>query len=75
MRRPRTRTRAASTTTLPSDSIGRDKQLEETIGKGFATGALLKMKWVRLDAHEPSETCILHRPDSCVSATEATGTS
>ena len=73
--RPRFSARVITFVAIYTCSSGRDKQLEEAIAKGFATGALLKMKWVRLDAHEPSVSCILHRPDMCVSATEATGTS
>jgi protein-L-isoaspartate(D-aspartate) O-methyltransferase len=45
----------------------RDPQREPMLGKAMATGALLKMKSVRRDAHEPTETCILHGSDLCLS--------
>ncbi len=46
----------------------RDAQLEPALGKALASGALLKMKSLRRDAHEQGETCILHRMDMCVSS-------
>jgi hypothetical protein len=46
---------------------GRDPELEAQMRKALATGALLKLKSVRRDAHEPTDTCILHRSDVCVS--------
>lgn len=46
----------------------RDPQLDPVLGKAFATGGLLKMKSVRLDPHEPSDNCIIHRSDVCVSS-------
>ena len=49
---------------------GRDPELEPQMRKALTTGALLKLKSVRRDAHEPAETCILHRSDVCVSSTE-----
>jgi len=48
-------------------SGGRDPQLEPLLGKAFATGALMRMKSLRTDAHEVGETCILHREDVCLS--------
>lgn len=52
----------------------RDPQLEPVIAKAFASRALFKMKSVRLDAHEPTDTCILHGSDVCVSSAEPAGT-
>jgi protein-L-isoaspartate(D-aspartate) O-methyltransferase len=49
---------------------GRDPELEPQMRKALTTGALLKLKSVRRDAHEPADTCILHRSDVCVSSAE-----
>jgi protein-L-isoaspartate(D-aspartate) O-methyltransferase len=48
----------------------RDPQLEPVIAKAFASRALFKIKSVRHDAHEPAETCLLHRSDVCMSSAE-----
>jgi protein-L-isoaspartate(D-aspartate) O-methyltransferase len=52
-----------------SCTSGRDPQLEPVIGKAFASRTLFKLKSVRLDAHEPADTCIVHGSDVCVSQT------
>ena len=49
----------------------RDTALEPQILKGLTTGGLLKLKSVRLDAHEPGETCVVHGSDVCLSLAEA----
>jgi protein-L-isoaspartate(D-aspartate) O-methyltransferase len=46
----------------------RDAQLDPVLAKAFATGALLKMKSVLVDPHDATDSCILHRPDVCVSS-------
>jgi protein-L-isoaspartate(D-aspartate) O-methyltransferase len=46
----------------------RDANLESVIRKVLATKALLNAKVVRMDLHEQSDTCILHRDDVCVSS-------
>ncbi len=46
----------------------RDPELEPVIAKAFASKALFKVKSIRRDAHEPAETCVLHRSDVCVSS-------
>jgi protein-L-isoaspartate(D-aspartate) O-methyltransferase len=51
-----------------SCTSGRDPQLEPVIAKAFASRTLFKLKSVRLDAHEPADTCILHGSDVCVSS-------
>ena len=48
-------------------SSGREPELEPVLGKAFATGGLMRMKSVRIDAHEATETCVLHTPDVCIS--------
>jgi protein-L-isoaspartate(D-aspartate) O-methyltransferase len=50
-----------------SCTSGRDPQLEPVIAKAFASRTFFKLKSVRLDAHEPADTCILHGSDVCVS--------
>jgi protein-L-isoaspartate(D-aspartate) O-methyltransferase len=49
---------------------GRNAQLEPALGKAFATGTLLKMKSVRTDAHEVSDSCVIHTPEVCLSAAD-----
>jgi protein-L-isoaspartate(D-aspartate) O-methyltransferase len=49
----------------------RDPQLEPLLGKAIGTGALLKLKSVRRDPHEPAGTCLLHG-DVCLSSAEPT---
>ena len=51
-------------------SGGRDPQLEPALGKAFATGGLMKMKSVRIDAHEATGTCVLHTADVCISGSD-----
>ena len=51
-----------------SSTSVRDPQLDPALAKAFATGALLKMKSVRVDPHDPTDSCILHRQDVCVSS-------
>jgi protein-L-isoaspartate(D-aspartate) O-methyltransferase len=50
----------------------RDAQLEPLIARAFANRTLLKLKSVRLDPHEPTDTCILHGARVCVSSAEPT---
>jgi protein-L-isoaspartate(D-aspartate) O-methyltransferase len=52
----------------------RDPQLEPLIAKAFASRTLLRLKSVRLDAHAPGDTCILHGSGVCVSSAEPTAT-
>jgi protein-L-isoaspartate(D-aspartate) O-methyltransferase len=48
----------------------RDAQLEPLIGKVFASRGLLKLKSVRLDPHQPAETCAVHGSGICLSTAE-----
>jgi protein-L-isoaspartate(D-aspartate) O-methyltransferase len=45
----------------------RDRQLEPALGMSMGTGALMKMTSVRRDPHPQDDTCIVHRPDVCLS--------
>ena len=49
----------------------RNAALEPQRLKGLTTGGLLKVKSVRLDAHEAGETCVVHALEVCLSLAEA----
>ncbi|HEX8880803.1 MAG TPA: methyltransferase domain-containing protein [Candidatus Acidoferrum sp.] len=49
----------------------RDAALEPQLLKGLTTGRLLKVKSVRLDAHDAGETCVVHGREACLSLAEA----
>ncbi len=51
----------------------RDPQREPLLRAAMAGGALMKMKSVRRDAHEQSDTCVLHGADVCLSSAEIGG--
>lgn len=48
----------------------RDAQREPLLRAAMTSGALMKMKSVRRDAHEQSDTCVVHAADVCLSSTE-----
>ncbi|MGA1985017.1 MAG: rRNA adenine N-6-methyltransferase family protein [Candidatus Sulfotelmatobacter sp.] len=45
----------------------RDPQLDPVVARALGSGTLLKVKSLRRDPHAPEETCVLHRPDMCLS--------
>lgn len=51
----------------------RDPELEAPLrawlSKAMGSGALLKLRSLRRDAHEPDESCLFHIPGACLSAT------
>jgi protein-L-isoaspartate(D-aspartate) O-methyltransferase len=49
---------------------GRDAALEPLLTKSLTSGALLKLKSVRTDAHEPVETCLVHGGEVCMSSAQ-----
>ncbi len=49
----------------------RDADLEPQLLKSLTTGGLLKVKSVRLDAHDAGETCVVHGREACLSLAEA----
>jgi protein-L-isoaspartate(D-aspartate) O-methyltransferase len=53
-----------------SCSSVRDPHLEPVLGKAIATGALMKLKSVRRDPHEPADTCVVHAREVCLSSAE-----
>jgi len=55
-----------------SCTSARDPQLEPLLGKAMSTGALFKLASVRLDAHEPTENCLVHGRDVCLSNAQPT---
>jgi protein-L-isoaspartate(D-aspartate) O-methyltransferase len=48
----------------------RDPALEPLMAKALRSGALLKLKSVRRDAHDPADTCVLHSAEACLSMVE-----
>jgi hypothetical protein len=48
----------------------RDPQLDPLLAKALASRSLLKLKSVRLDAHVPAETCVVHGSGVCLSSAE-----
>jgi protein-L-isoaspartate(D-aspartate) O-methyltransferase len=52
----------------------RDPALEPLMLKALRSGGLLKLKSVRRDAHEPTDTCVLHAPEVCLSSAEPSAT-
>jgi protein-L-isoaspartate(D-aspartate) O-methyltransferase len=53
-----------------SCASARDAQREPQLRVALASGTLMKMKSVRRDAHEQTDTCVLHGADVCLSGTE-----
>ena len=49
----------------------RDEASEALLKKALTTGALLKMKSLRLDTHDATDTCLVHKADVCLSSAEA----
>jgi protein-L-isoaspartate(D-aspartate) O-methyltransferase len=46
----------------------RDPEMEALLAKALANRELFKLKSLRLDQHEPSETCIVHARELCLSS-------
>lgn len=51
-----------------SSTSVRDPAREALLTKALTSRTLLNMKSIRRDAHEASETCLVHGPDVCLSA-------
>jgi protein-L-isoaspartate(D-aspartate) O-methyltransferase len=49
----------------------RDAEGEERLKNAMRAGRLMKLKSVRMDAHEPEETCLVHGSGVCLSEGEA----
>ena len=52
----------------------RDPALEPLIGERFEERRLLKLKSVRRDVHEATETCVIHASEVCLSTAELSAT-
>ena len=48
----------------------RDAQLEQALGKAMGTGKVFKLRSLRCDAHELTDTCLVHGADLCFSSEE-----
>jgi len=48
----------------------RDSQIEQELGKAMSSGKLFRMRSLRLDAHDPEDTCLMHAPGLCLSSAE-----
>ena len=46
----------------------RDPEREQRLKAAMTSGALMKIKSVRRDTHEPSDTCLVHGGDVCLSS-------
>jgi protein-L-isoaspartate(D-aspartate) O-methyltransferase len=53
----------------------RDPQLEPLLMKALTSRSLLKLKSVRVDAHVPAETCLVHASGVCLSSAEPAASS
>lgn len=51
-----------------SSASMRDAAIEPLLGKAFESRELMKLKSVRVDAHEAAATCIVHAGEVCLSA-------
>ena len=60
--------RLAGMVAIFSCTSARDPERQPLLGKALQTGALFKMKSVRRDPHEQTDTCIVHGKDVCISA-------
>jgi len=48
----------------------RDPQLEQALGKAMGTGKLFKLRSLRRDVHELTDTCLVHGAQMCLSSGE-----
>jgi hypothetical protein len=53
-----------------SCTSARDAQSETLLRTAMMSGGLMKMKSLRRDAHEKSESCVMHAADMCLSTVE-----
>jgi len=60
----------ASFVAIYSCTSVREPQLEPLLGKSMSTGAIFKLKSLRRDQHDQSDTCIVHAKDFCLSSAE-----
>jgi len=48
----------------------RDPQLEQTLREAMGSGKLLKLRSLRRDLHEQTDTCLMHGAEVCLSSAE-----
>ena len=48
----------------------RDPQFEKTLKEGMSSGKLFKLRSLRRDSHEQTDTCLMHDADVCLSSAE-----
>ncbi|MGA7924709.1 MAG: methyltransferase domain-containing protein [Candidatus Sulfotelmatobacter sp.] len=48
----------------------RDPQIEQALSKAMGAGKLFKLRSLRRDVHEPTDTCLMHGADLCLSSAE-----
>ena len=60
--------RVVSFVAIFSFSSLRDPQIEPLLSTAIATRKILQLKSLRLDHHEPAETCLVHTPVLCFSS-------
>lgn len=64
----RFRAEVVSMVAIYSSTSVRDPAIEPLLNKAFESRELLKLKSVRVDAHDPAPTCLVHAPAVCLSA-------
>lgn len=64
----RFRAEVVSMVAIYSSPSVRDPGIEPLLNKAFESRQLLKLKSVRVDAHAPAATCLVHAPAVCLSA-------
>lgn len=64
----RFRAEVVSMVAIYSSTSVRDPGIEPLLNKAFESRELLKLKSVRVDAHDPAATCLVHAPAVCLSA-------
>jgi protein-L-isoaspartate(D-aspartate) O-methyltransferase len=67
-RKDRFAAEVASMVAIYSSTSVRDSTIEPLLGKALQSFDLLKLKSVRLEAHERTDECIIHAPAFCLSA-------
>ena len=60
--------RVVSFVAIYSCSSIRNPKLEPLLGKAMASGALFKLRRLRLDPHDLVDTCLVHTSDLCWSS-------
>lgn len=63
-------TELVSPLAIYSGASMRDPQLEPVMKAVMTKGGLMKVRSVRRDPHEQSDTCVVHRVDACLSSAE-----